>query len=40
MDELAGIKGARPSEREAQFLQFRDEIDRIASGLFEGVRGR
>src|ERR1700710_456844 len=40
MDELAGIKGARPSEREAQFLQFRDEIERVASSLFDkGVRG-
>jgi hypothetical protein len=35
MDELAGFKGTRPSEREAQFLRFRDEIERMASDLFD-----
>jgi Protein of unknown function (DUF1488) len=40
MDELAGIKGTRPSERDAQFLKFRDKIERIASDLFDkGVPG-
>jgi hypothetical protein len=35
MDELAGFKGTRPFEREAQFLKLRDKIERIASDLFE-----
>jgi hypothetical protein len=35
MDQLAGAKGAKPSEREAQFLQLRDRIERIASDLFD-----
>jgi hypothetical protein len=40
MDELAGIKGTRPSEREALFLRFRDDIERMASDLFDkGVPG-
>jgi hypothetical protein len=37
MDELAGFKGTRPSEREAQFVKLRDTIERIASDLFEEV---
>jgi hypothetical protein len=40
MDQLAGGKGTIPSGREAQFLRFRDEIERIASSLFDkGVSG-
>jgi hypothetical protein len=40
LDQLEGSKGTIPSEREAQFLRFRDEIERIASSLFEkGVPG-
>jgi hypothetical protein len=35
MDELAGFKGTMPSDREALFLQFRDDIERIASDLFD-----
>jgi hypothetical protein len=35
MDQLAGIKGTMPSEREAQFLSLRDGIERIASDLFD-----
>jgi hypothetical protein len=35
MDQLAGMKGTIPSEREDQFLHLRDEIERIASELFE-----
>jgi Protein of unknown function (DUF1488) len=35
MDELAGVKGTRPSDREAQFVKFRDKIERIASDLFD-----
>ena len=40
MDELAGFKGTKPSEREAQFVKLRDKVERIASDLFEkGVPG-
>ena len=35
MDQLAGGRGTMPSEREAQFLSLRDEIERIASDLFD-----
>jgi hypothetical protein len=35
MDELAGAKGTMPSERVAQFVKLRDEIERIASDLFD-----
>lgn len=35
MDQLADTKGTMPSEREAQFLRLRDEIERIASNLFD-----
>jgi hypothetical protein len=35
MDQLAGIKGTMPSEREVQFLSLRDGIERIASDLFD-----
>jgi Protein of unknown function (DUF1488) len=35
LDQLAGGKGTIPSERESQFLQFRDHIERIASELFD-----
>jgi hypothetical protein len=40
MDQLEGSKGTIPFGREAQFLRFRDEIERIASSIFDkGVRG-
>jgi hypothetical protein len=42
LDQLADEKGARPSEREAQFVRLRDAIERIASEKFDnesGVRG-
>jgi Protein of unknown function (DUF1488) len=35
MDDLAGGKGTPPPEREAQFLRHRDEIERIASTMFD-----
>jgi uncharacterized protein DUF1488 len=35
LDDLAGEKGVRPSEREAQFKRLRDTIERIASGTFD-----
>ena len=35
MDELAGKKGTRPAEREAQFMRLRVEIERIASNNFD-----
>jgi uncharacterized protein DUF1488 len=34
MDQLAGTKGTKPDDREAQFLQLRDAIERVASDLF------
>ena len=35
MDHLAGRKGTRPTEREAQFIRLRDAIERIASDNFD-----
>jgi len=35
MDPLGGSRGTGPSERERQFLHLRDEIERIASDLFD-----
>jgi hypothetical protein len=35
MDEMAGSRGTRPAAREAQFLKFRELIERIASNLFD-----
>jgi len=35
MDELAGKRGTLPAEREAQFLRFRETIERIASDNFD-----
>jgi hypothetical protein len=35
MDELAGARGTRPDEREAQFVSLRDTIERIASDHFD-----
>jgi hypothetical protein len=35
MDELAGVRGTMPADREAQFLHLRDRIERIASDLFD-----
>jgi hypothetical protein len=37
MDQLAGIKGTVPSKREAQFMSMRDEMERIASDLFDAA---
>jgi hypothetical protein len=42
MDQLAGQKGTRAPEREAQFISLRDAIERIASDNFDDesvVRG-
>jgi hypothetical protein len=38
MDQLVGVGGTMPSEREEQFLRLRDEIERIASDLFEKAK--
>jgi uncharacterized protein DUF1488 len=35
MDDLAGEKGVRPNEREAQFMRLRDTIEQIASDIFD-----
>jgi len=35
LDDLAGEKGVRPNEREAQFKRLRDAIERIASAVFD-----
>jgi hypothetical protein len=35
MDDLAGEKGVRPNEREAQFRRLRDTIERVASEIFD-----
>ena len=35
MDSIAGTRGALPTEREAQFLRLRDQIERIASDRFD-----
>jgi hypothetical protein len=38
MDQLDGYKRTKPSEREAQFLRLRPQIERIASDLFNKVQ--
>jgi hypothetical protein len=35
MDDLAGARGSFPEERERQFLQLREAIEPIASGIFD-----
>jgi hypothetical protein len=35
LDDLAGEKGVRPGERDAQFRRLRDAIERIASNTFD-----
>jgi hypothetical protein len=35
LDDLAGEKGVRPGEREAQFRRLRDAIERVASDAFD-----
>jgi len=35
MDELAGTPGTPPDEREAQFMNLRDKVERIASERFD-----
>ena len=37
MDELAGTTGTENSARQAQFLSLRDDIEKIASDIFEDV---
>jgi Protein of unknown function (DUF1488) len=38
MDELAGVRGSPSTARQALFLQHRDDIERIASRLFDDSR--
>jgi hypothetical protein len=43
MDELAGTRGTPSMARQSQFVSLRDEIEQIASDLFDAspvVRGR
>jgi hypothetical protein len=35
MDDVAGCKGTLPADREAQFLRLRDQIEHIASTIFD-----
>lgn len=35
MDELTGAKGTLPTDREAQFLSLREQIEHIASTIFD-----
>ena len=35
MDLLEGIRGTPPAERETQFLKLRDQIERVASDIFD-----
>jgi hypothetical protein len=35
LDDLAGEKGVRLGERDAQFRRLRDTIERVACGMFE-----
>ena len=35
MDDLAGEKGMRPNQRDAQFVRLREPIERIASDIFD-----
>jgi hypothetical protein len=35
MDDLDGTKGTHPTDRQAQFLHLREEIERIASTIFD-----
>jgi hypothetical protein len=35
LDDLAGAKGFRPGERDAQFRRLRDVIERVARVVFE-----
>jgi hypothetical protein len=39
MDDLAGEKGFRPHERDAQFHRLREAIERAASELFDRSGG-
>jgi hypothetical protein len=36
MDDLAGMRGTHPNEREVQFLHYREAIERVASDIFDG----
>ncbi|MEH2482528.1 hypothetical protein V1282_005885 [Nitrobacteraceae bacterium AZCC 2146] len=38
MDELTGVRGSPSTARQAQFLDQRDAIERIASDLFDDAR--
>lgn len=35
MDELAGVKGTESIARQAQFVAFRDAVERLASDIFD-----
>lgn len=35
LDDLDGVKGTRPIEREAQFMRLRDVVERLASSVVE-----
>lgn len=38
LDDLAGKRGTQPSERENQFIQHREEIERAAAQVFDTNR--
>jgi len=35
LDDLDGVKGTWPDEREAQFMRLREVVERVASYLFK-----
>jgi Protein of unknown function (DUF1488) len=35
LDDFEGKRGSKPSERESQFFQHREEIERIAAQVFD-----
>ena len=35
MDQMDGVRGTPPSEREAQFVRLRDSIEKIASDIYK-----
>ena len=37
MDELADVKGTESLARQAQFMTFRDAVERIASDMFDAA---
>jgi hypothetical protein len=40
LNALLGVRGTPPADREAQFLHLRDEIERIASTMFDEKKVR